>query len=190
MVIRVRERTKEMFADKLQEMAKQKSIQSIQVKELCEACGVERSTFYYHFQDKYELVAWIFNQIYKNEAQKARRSNDEAMLRGLFRQLEQKRTFFLNALQDTSQNNLRQYIVDFYVEYERKIVRRYLQTDVLDEMTEYAIRQNAFGGMYNMIEWLQGKTNYTAEKIAHYQYIFMPDILRQAIECDYANFEE
>ena len=27
---------------------------------LAEACKIDRTTFYYHFRDKYDLVAWIF----------------------------------------------------------------------------------------------------------------------------------
>lgn len=37
-----------------------KSLQEIRVKDLCEKSGADRHTFYYHFRDKYELVAWIY----------------------------------------------------------------------------------------------------------------------------------
>ncbi len=30
------------------------------MKDLCEKSGADRDTFYYHFRDKYELVAWIY----------------------------------------------------------------------------------------------------------------------------------
>ena len=54
------DRTKQLFADKIMQLAKNKPIKDIQIKELCVLCGVERTTFYYHFRDKYDLVAWIF----------------------------------------------------------------------------------------------------------------------------------
>ena len=28
--------------------------------QICEYCGTDRQTFYYHFKDKYDLVAWIY----------------------------------------------------------------------------------------------------------------------------------
>ena len=36
------------------------SIEKIRVTEIYARAGVERPTFYYHFKDKYDLVAWIF----------------------------------------------------------------------------------------------------------------------------------
>ena len=40
------------------------SFEKITVKDIVEDCGVNRQTFYYHFQDIYELLGWI----YKTEA--------------------------------------------------------------------------------------------------------------------------
>ena len=46
------DRTKQLFADKIMQLAKNKPIKDIQIKELCAHCSVERTTFYYHFRDK------------------------------------------------------------------------------------------------------------------------------------------
>ena len=75
------DRTKQLFADKILQLAKHKPIKDIQIKELCALCGVERTTFYYHFRDKYELVAWIFKQNYIEEASRAETINDERMIK-------------------------------------------------------------------------------------------------------------
>lgn len=39
---------------------KHKSIDKIRVTEICKAVDIERPTFYYHFKDKYDLMAWMF----------------------------------------------------------------------------------------------------------------------------------
>ncbi len=39
-----------------------KPIDKIRITEICQSAEIERSTFYYHFKDKYELAAWIFFQ--------------------------------------------------------------------------------------------------------------------------------
>lgn len=176
----IKYRTKQMFADKIQELATQKSIHDIQVKELCQACDVERTTFYYHFRDKYDLVAWIFAQYYMEEASKATCPNDEEMICNMLYRLKRHHTFFLNALQDHSQNNLAQYMLDFYINYERTIICRFLNTDVLDDETDYSIRHYSFGCMGHTIDWLTGKNTLTPEQMAHFQYKFMPNILKEA----------
>ncbi len=54
------ERTKIWIADKMKELMKAKPLDKIRVTEICRVAEIERPTFYYHFKDKYDLVAWIF----------------------------------------------------------------------------------------------------------------------------------
>jgi len=52
--------TKRMLADALITLLEEKPLDRITIKELTENCGVNRNTFYYHFQDIYSLLNWIF----------------------------------------------------------------------------------------------------------------------------------
>ncbi len=52
--------TRKLLADGLKELLKKKTLDKITVKELVAICGVNRQTFYYNFQDIYELLEWIF----------------------------------------------------------------------------------------------------------------------------------
>ncbi|MBQ9037673.1 MAG: TetR/AcrR family transcriptional regulator C-terminal domain-containing protein [Erysipelotrichaceae bacterium] len=174
------DRTKKMFADAIQQMAKHKLIKDIQVKELCEACNVERTTFYYHFKDKYDLVCWIFEQNFKEESKMSEVINSEEMIYRMCKRLLKQKDFFANALEDSSQNNLREYMLDFYIESERSILKDYLKVDELDEETDYEICQYSYGCMGHTLAWLQNINNLTVEKLAYYQYKFMPDILKKA----------
>ena len=56
----LKDRTRRLFAETLIGLMETKSLQEIRVKDLCEKSGADRHTFYYHFRDKYELVAWIY----------------------------------------------------------------------------------------------------------------------------------
>ena len=47
--------TKAAFADALKKMMSVKPMEKITVKDLVEICGVNRQTFYYHFDDIYDL---------------------------------------------------------------------------------------------------------------------------------------
>ena len=176
------DRTKQLFADKIMQLAKNKPIKDIQIKELCVLCGVERTTFYYHFRDKYDHVAWIFKQNYIEEASRAETINDERMIREMFHRLSMQKEFFLNALQDSSQNNLREYMLAFYIGIEEKVLCEYYHTDSLNEELLYEVRNYSFGCMGHTIDWLLGKNNLSAEKMAHYQYKFMPEELKKAFQ--------
>lgn len=54
--------TKKTLAAALKEAMKKKPFQKITVSELIEICNVNRKTFYYHFEDIYDLLKWTFEQ--------------------------------------------------------------------------------------------------------------------------------
>ena len=54
--------TKEALGAALKKMMGVKPIEKITVKDLVELCGVNRQTFYYHFDDVYDLLEWVFEQ--------------------------------------------------------------------------------------------------------------------------------
>lgn len=54
--------TKEAFAAALKQVMSAKPINKITVKDLVEICGVNRQTFYYHFDDVYDLLEWVFEE--------------------------------------------------------------------------------------------------------------------------------
>ena len=56
----MKDRTKAMFADELEKMLEEMPLEKVRVLDICRRCEATPPTFYYHFHDKYELVAWIF----------------------------------------------------------------------------------------------------------------------------------
>lgn len=57
--------TKQLFAKTLEEMLLTTPFDKIRVTTLCKNCSAAPQTFYNHFRDKYDLVAWIFEQDFK-----------------------------------------------------------------------------------------------------------------------------
>ncbi len=54
--------TKQALANALRQMMTIKPIDKITVKDLVEICGVNRQTFYYYFDDVYDLLEWVFEE--------------------------------------------------------------------------------------------------------------------------------
>lgn len=54
--------TKRALASALKETMKHKPFNKITVSELIQQCHVNRKTFYYHFDDIYHLLKWLFEQ--------------------------------------------------------------------------------------------------------------------------------
>lgn len=54
--------TKKTLADSLKKAMKAKPLSKITVSEIINDCGVNRKTFYYHFEDIYALLKWMLDQ--------------------------------------------------------------------------------------------------------------------------------
>lgn len=74
---------KPMIAEAFIRLSKQKNIDKITVKDLVEACGISRQTFYYHFQDILEVIEWSLDQAFSHLLEQSLcRRRPEAVLRG------------------------------------------------------------------------------------------------------------
>ena len=54
--------TKKTLAEALKKAMKAKPLSKITVSEIIKDCGVNRKTFYYHFEDIYALLKWMLEQ--------------------------------------------------------------------------------------------------------------------------------
>lgn len=54
--------TKKLLAETLKELMRNKAFSKITVSEIIQTCGVNRKTFYYHFEDIYALLKWMFEE--------------------------------------------------------------------------------------------------------------------------------
>lgn len=54
--------TKKALAESLKKTMKNKPFKKITVSELIQDCNINRNTFYYHFEDIYALLKWMFEQ--------------------------------------------------------------------------------------------------------------------------------
>ncbi|MDR0597400.1 MAG: TetR/AcrR family transcriptional regulator [Treponema sp.] len=56
--------TRKALRDGLVELLKAKSVLDISIKEICEAAGVSRSTFYAYYKDQYDLLGQMEEEIF------------------------------------------------------------------------------------------------------------------------------
>ena len=55
-----RKTSKEILAESFREVAENKNIDKITVKDITDNCGYSPATFYRQFSDKYDLIAWDY----------------------------------------------------------------------------------------------------------------------------------
>lgn len=176
----LRNYTERLFAETLMDMMRTIPLEKVRIKDLCDRCGAQRQSFYYHFRDKYDLVACIYSMDYTAALESTDGRYDIEHAIEILRKLKENQGFYKKAFSDKSQNAISHYIFDFYVQLGTDAVKRYLAMDTLDAETIYAIKSHAYACVGHTVEWLQGQTDYSPEEFAQLQYLSMPPVLKRA----------
>ena len=103
--------TKEALASALRQMMTVKPIDKVTVKDIVEICGVNRQTFYYHFDNVDNLLEWVFEQdsdrVFPREVVYNHWMED---MMGYFDYLTSNSAFTLNVYNSSSRPEMLQYL--------------------------------------------------------------------------------
>lgn len=105
--------TKKVLAYAIKDLMRQRPLSKITVGDICDACDMNRKSFYYHFRDKYDLVNWIFYTEFFEEYlrdEDGMHTTDVLMRFCLF--FQKNMAFYRAALKQTGQNSFYEYLGD------------------------------------------------------------------------------
>lgn len=104
------DQTKHALAAALKELMAQKPLDKITIHDITQRCGIRRQNFYYHFEDLYDLMRWMFQE----EAVALLKQHEgmllwqEGLLQ-LFRYIEDNRAVCLCALKSVGREHLKRF---------------------------------------------------------------------------------
>ena len=148
---------KEQMAASLKKLMTRKNLGRITIQELADDCGINRYTFYYHFQDIYDLLAWTFRQDFeKLFADRSRCPTLEAWIQNLIRYLKENAAVCKSALSSMGGDSFRRICVEdisgMMHDRLRELCRgRAVPDDYLDFLAAFYLE--AVSGI--MIGWIQ-----------------------------------
>ena len=104
------DQTKHALAAALKDLMAQKPIDKITIHDITERCGIRRQNFYYHFEDVYDLMRWMFQE----EAVSLLRQHEGTLLwqeglLQLFRYIEENKAVCLCALRSVGREHLKRF---------------------------------------------------------------------------------
>ena len=165
--------TKLWIADKMRELMKHKPIEKIRVTEICKAAEIERPTFYYHFKDKYDLVAWMFcTDAYGTDI------TSVASAAAGMNKMKREILFYKRAYEDTTQNALWRYMLEYFVNRYTDLAKEKLGTEILDTQFAYSIRFYCMGSVGMTQEWVLQDNITSAETVVQMMFASMPEVMR------------
>ncbi|GAA0137772.1 TetR/AcrR family transcriptional regulator [Paenibacillus sp. YSY-4.3] len=149
--------TKKALAHALKQTMQELPLNKITVKQIVNRCGVNRQTFYYHFQDIYDLLGWVFETEAVGDIAEYRSYDTWTYgLYTIFAYIESNKSFCLNTLHSLARSHLDSYL--YAVTYD-------LMIGVVDEVSHgmHVAEENkkflanfytlAFTGL--VIQWMQ-----------------------------------
>ena len=104
--------TKQALAFALKDLLKTTPLEKITVAQICETCGINRKSFYYHFKDKYDLVNWIYYTEFIARIQPNTYERPWSMIEAFCDYFFENREFYRKTLRMEGQNSFSDYLRD------------------------------------------------------------------------------
>lgn len=177
--------TKEVLADSFRELAVKKPVSKITVTGIAENCGMTPQTFYNHFTDKFDLIAWIYNTDMEKGLRscRAERRGWRAALAERVAYFAQNRDFITNALKHTrGQDAFARQIAQAHIDAVCEEARRVSGAEQLSEDTVNVIRVYCFGASGYLFAWLFDNMPLPQEKLVALLDRCMPEPLRAILD--------
>lgn len=169
--------TKRLLSNALKELMTKKDLEKISIKEITTLAGVNRQTFYYHFEDIYDLLKWTFQQeaLTLIDVHESAKIWQEGMIQ-LFYYLEKNKEFCLCALKSLGHEHIKRF---FYSDIHNIIHRIvYEMGEKYDSNEEYlAFLTHFFTLAIGAIvtSWLNGEMEHSPEELIEMIDLFVQD---------------
>ena len=157
-------------------------VEKITVKEISDACGVTRQTFYRNFKDKYDLINWYFDKIliesfeHMGEGQTVYES-----LVNKFQYIQKETLFFRAAFKNDDQNCLRDHDFELITQFYTDRIEGNTGKKMSDKI-RFQLEMYCQGSIYMTVQWVLGNHKATPETLARFLSESMPAELRDVFK--------
>lgn len=150
--------TKKALAASMKKLMQEQPMKKISISDIVKGCNMNRQSFYYHFQDKYDLVNWIF---YTELVLTIRDISTEKMdikmdiLRKICDYLYDNKTFYKNAFEVKGQNSFSEYFRDILHSILETNLSAYFKNDKSNNNVEFYASFYADAIQISIEKWLR-----------------------------------
>ncbi|MBQ6039560.1 MAG: TetR/AcrR family transcriptional regulator C-terminal domain-containing protein [Oscillospiraceae bacterium] len=176
----IRDATKSMFAQALDELLRTTPLQKVSVKALCLQCGAERQTFYYHFKDKYDLAAWMLSREWEGVLERFGGKFCPEQLAAYLDCVRAHQIFYKRLYADETSSLLPKFLFQQETERVRLLLLSRLGLSRLSETQEFAVIYHVNGCIGSAIAWARTGFRMPPEQVAALHYSMLDVLVREA----------
>ncbi len=175
--------TKQFIFDTFYRMMLERSFSSIRVKDICEACGISRATFYEYFTDKYELAVYLLNLCSERSHPPDSPKTRFEQFVDLLKELRKHSQYFRNLYRTDAYNYARaSNQAGFEALYRSLLVEPLLAAGRTGTKEKYYSMYHSAGVTELFVHWiLMPEPDVTAEEMAEIIYTCLSPDLRKAV---------
>ena len=176
-----RKTTKEIIAESFKELSADKPINKITIAEIASNCSMTSPTFYRHFKDKYDLIAWIYVRMAEEILAKIGQDGylwKDTLLDGM-KFYEAHRKYMVNALKHTSgRDSFINQMTEMNIGFISEEIRRKREDDKVPAELVPMIKIYCYGTGQYLCEWLMDGKPASCEEVALAMEACIPEKLR------------
>lgn len=174
-------KTKNLMFNTLIELMKTKTFEEIKVSDICNEALINRSTFYSHYENKYDLLVDFINNLKEEFKSELNKNNTNLNTRDYYIELLK---IFLNHIENRKDmytsimiNNRNSIMMDILL----SVVNNDLLTKIKNDKTKTTIPSDIIakfylGGVINLgVEWLKDNAKYSKEELIEYFNKLIPE---------------
>lgn len=173
--------TKLALANSLKNLMLNKPFDKIRVADIVGNCGVTRTTFYYHFKDKYDLMNWIYyteTVPFMSAYQRVEDWTDG--LRDLCYYMRGNKIFYFNALNTTGQNSFQEYLHDYIRDLSEAVIESIKGAQFDEEKWGFIAEFIATSFVSLIVRWANtGMKEDPAVYVAHIKEVFDGSLMHE-----------
>ena len=183
--------TKKALAASLKKLMEKSALDKISIREIVEDCGVNRKTFYYHFNNIYDLVDWMFEE----EAIESVKQYDfitdyENAVRFSMNYIEENEHVVNSALDALGRDELKKFFYNNFVDNMRDIVDEIskdmtIPKDYIDFLINFYTE--SFASL--LIDWIRNRAEKDKEKYIKYISLTLFESIRPDLERAHEKFK-
>lgn len=180
--LRVIKTNKALF-NALLDLMKEKTFEEIKISDVCSKALINRSTFYAHYNDKYELLIELIDELKSNLLATLQKNENEintkeyfmAMLELLMNHIDEKRNIYTAILV----NNRNSILMDILIDVANKDINERIQSDkenISANIPSDIITKFYLGAIISIgMEWLTNNNKYSKGELLNYFKVLIPD---------------
>lgn len=176
--------TKQALEASLKHMLLKKPLDKITIRDLTEDCGVSRMTFYYHFQDIYDLVEWAcIHDAREALAGKKTYADWPEGLAQIFEAVLENKPFVLNAYRALERGRMERFLYQLTADLIRGVVDECsLGTAISEEDKAFIADFYKYSFVGLMLDWIRRGMDDNYHEIVRKTSLVMHDAVSRALE--------